>query len=395
MKDIDNENNGLKTVREGGKEYLVARIKSDDTFTGKMIVKNDIGSMLDATSREFNGDAYIYYDVSGRVRFCDMFSGDKDIMEREDVERLCRSFERLTGDVREYLLDIEETRVSVETLFYDPEKKEYEFLYVPDCRPGICKCKDNTGEGDDDPGELAAISGSSSFNEGVRAVWERVMEKFNYHSDIESIARVYDIYQKVSMQSFDPEEVFAHPGKNRGLIKGEEVVPDTCENSLKGEIFSKEHLKESIAGICEPETKSSFSYFEVEEDTASEAQSESRGKGSLFDGLKMKLAGSAGFFSGMKTGEESKIDEISRNMDEESKPGYILKEYLAVNSGNIFKVLMCVAVLFLVLALMPDSVTFKPPVSACVGIFLVCVAVAVYARKLGKEHAEDQVKGEV
>ena len=82
-------------------------------------------------------------------------------------------------------------------------------------------------------------------------------------------------------------------------------------------------------------------------------------------------------------------------MDEEAKAGYKIKEYLALNSGNIFKVLMCVAVLFLVLALMPAGVAFKPPVSACVGVFLVCVAVAVYARKLGKERMEEQVKGEV
>ena len=484
MQDIENKVKGLKTVREGGKEYLVARLKSDDTFTGKMIVKNDIGSLLDATSREFNGDAYIYYDVSGRVRFCDMFNGEKDIMEREDVERLCRSFERLTGDVREFLLDIEETQVSTETLFYDPEKKEYEFLYVPDRRDTTCKCEEKPDDGDDGPGEIAAISESCSgcdsagcqkkndpcshcavdpgcgsedhccqnggsyevrsgnFNEGVRAVWERVMEKFNHHSDIESIARVYDIYQKVSMNSFDPEAVFAPAGKKGGLLEmaaGGEVVSETGERSMQGEVFSKEHLKDTIAGSCESDIKSAFSYFDVKEDTAPEDQYDSKGKVAFFDGLKTKLAGSAGFFSGLKsggsvqsdpekeektdfssgnksarqnisekdyvskkclfsginTGKESKIDEISRSMDEEAKAGYKIKEYLALNSGNIFKVLMCIAVLFLVLALMPAGVAFKPPVSACVGVFLVCVAVAVYARKLGKERMEEQVKGEV
>lgn len=482
--EVEIADSGIKTVREGGKEYLVAKLKSNDTFTGKMIVKNDIGSLLDATSREFNGDAYIYYDVSGRVRFCDMFSGEKDIMEREDVERLCRSFERLTGDIREYLLDIEETKVSMETLFFDPEKKEYEFLYLPDRRSAGCKCDEKPDDGDDGPGEIAAMSGSCSccigtgcrkkkdscspctvdtgssneehycqnsgyhdvrsgnFNEGVRAVWERVMEKFNHHSDIESIARVYDIYQKVSMNSFDPEAVFAPHVKKGVLIKtaeGGAVVSETGERSVQGEVFSKEHLKDTIAGSCGSEIKNAFSYFDVKEDIVPEKRPVSRGKGAFFDGLKMKLAGSAGFFSGLKsdgsaksdpekeektdfssgnksarqnisdndsinkkslfsgikTGKDSKIDEISRSMDEEAKAGYKIKEYLAVNSGNIFKVLMCVAALFLVLALMPGSVAFKPPVSACVGIFLVCVAVAVYARKLGKEHMEEQVKGEV
>ena len=221
--------------------------------------------------------------------------------------------------------------------------------------------------------------------------------------------------------------------------KGGAFVPETAESSVKGEVFSKEHLKETIAGNCESEIKSNYSYFEVKEETVSEEKTESKGKGSVFDGLKMKLAGSAGFFSGVntcetvssnpdsaekkgffsrmkaaghnshekdhtgkkgffssvKTGKDSRIDEISRRIDEESGSGYKIKEYLAVNSGNIFKVLMCVAVLFLVLALMPAGVAFKPSVSACVGIFLVCVAVAVYARKLGKEHTEERVKGDV
>ena len=51
---------------------------------------------------------------------------------------------------------------------------------------------------------------------------------------------------------------------------------------------------------------------------------------------------------------------------------------------------MCVAALFLVMAVLPESVAFKPPTTACVGVFLVSVAVAVYAKKLGKDKAEKE-----
>ena len=353
---------GFRATREGGRDYLVAPFRCDDTFTGKMLLNNEIETLIPVALREFNGESYIYYDVSGRTRFCDMFSGDKDIMEREDVERLCVSFEKLSGDIREYLLDIEELCVSSETLFYDPDKKQYEFLYIPgqkDEKSSEEECED---------------SDHSAFNEGVKSIWERVMEKFDHHSDIESIARVYDIYQKVSMRSFDPEEVFA-PAKK-----------------TVNEGFSKESLKETISKTSkDPSEKPNEDLFLHKTDDRDTGESAGSTE-TVLDGIKKKLAESTGLFSGFKSNNErTRIEEISKNMDEESKPWYKIKEYMAANSGNIFKVLMCVAVLFLILALMPSGVAFKPPVSACVGIFLVCVAVAIYARKLGKDREEEKV----
>ncbi len=372
----DNEENsdGLITVKEGGKEYLMSRLKGGDLFTGKMFLRNEIDSVLKAFPREFNAETFVYYDISGKIRFSDMFTGENDIMDREDIDRLCRSFEKLTEDIREYLLDMEEVCVSPDSIFYVPEKKCYEFLYIPGKEAKDC------------------------FNEGVRMMWERVMEKFNHQSDMDTIARVYDIYQKVSMQSFDPEEVFGSLRKNKTDREyGKEHrkktggVNETNDQKIP---FSKEFFREAVS-----EAENSVSgrinvrTFSEPEDTKEDILSDERKKqANIFDGLKMKLAGSAGFFSGIRTDKEKKIEDISKSMEEEAKIGFKIKNYLAMNSANIFKVLMCVSVLFLILAIMPSSVVFKPPVSASVGMFLVCLAVAVYAKKLGKDIDRDGTK---
>lgn len=339
-------------VREGGKEYIVKKLEDVESLTGRMLVKNNIASLISASLREFNGESYLYYDISGKIRFSDMFSGENDFMQKDDVEKLCQSFLALTDDLRDYLLEAEEIIVSPEYLFFDSDKKVYEFLYIP------------------------GRTGDESFNDGVKAVWDRVMEKFNHQSDLETIAKVYDIYQKVSMISFDPEEVFA-PSQKNSSEENKEI------NSSAQDSFCKERLKDTIAGVADRCADAAIT-GNVEQEQGEQKEQKAI---SFIDGLKVKLAGSAGFFS---TGTDKKIEAISKNMEKEEKLDYRIKNYLALNSGNIFKVLMCVAVLFIILALMPADLAFKPPVSACVGVFLVCVAVAVYARKLGKERAEDE-----
>ena len=405
-------NDKLNTVREGGKEFLVAKFKGADTFAGKMLLRNDIGSLVGPSLREFNGESLIYYDVSGKVRFSDMFTGENDIMERDDIERLCKSFVKLTADVRDHLLDIEETKISPETVFYDPENKSYKFLYIPGGSSSAgCRCKGNCSgcgnkdhtDNPDDPEEdedIAAIS----FSEGVKAVWDRVMEKFDHQSDMESIARVYDIYRRISMQSFDPEEVFAPVKKQRNEKPEIKTEEDEC--------FSRDRLIETISGESQGtvENKADITFFkdsynhETEPSVKPVEKLETKASvQSLFEGLKTKLAGNAGFFPGQKTEKENetftnrdkRIEEISGKMDDEEKLGFKIRNHLADNSGNIFKVLMCVAVLFLILAALPGSVAFKPPTAACVGVFLVSVAVAVYARKLGKDKAESETEGKV
>jgi len=362
----------IETVKEGGKEYIVIKLKENDSFAGRMLTRNKIGSLLSASQREFNGEAYIYNDISGRVRFCEMFAGENDIMEKDDIERICQSFTELIQDLKDYLLDAWDVKISPETLFFNPEKKKYEFLYIPD------QIKQESKE------DKAGEETNESFKEGVKSVWDRVMEKFNHQSDIDTISRVYDIYQKVSMANFDPEEVFAP-------VKKEPVKSEEIGKSQKSEqsAFDKDTLKETIAVGGNRISENVNNFSEVKEVLKDTKQSEKIKRGSIFEGFKQKLSDGTAFF-GINTERDKKIEEISRNMEEEEKIGFKVKNYLTVNSGNIFKVFMCISVLFLVLALLPGSVSFKPPMSACVGVFLVCVAVAVYARKLGKEREEEE-----
>ena len=322
-----------------------------------MLLHNEIESLIPLSVREFNGETFYYFDVSGRTSFYDMFAGEKDILERDDVERLCQSFMRLSEAISEHLLDPDEVRLSPELLFYDTESQSYEFLYVP------------AGEEERKESETA-----ETFNHKVKTVWDRVMEKFNHQSDLETLARVYDIYQKVSMQSFDLKEVFA-PVKYKDRFS-KEFLKETMKEGAS--------VRESVSEEPVGEVSKEENVFAIKSEPESGTE-KAKEKTGLFERLNMRLAGSAGFISGKS---EAQIRAVSEKMDEEEKLSSKIKAFVIKNSKSLFRAAAVLAVMFLGLCLLPDKVSFKPPLGAAFALFLICAISSVFFGKIYKERKE-------
>ncbi len=221
-------------VRENNKEYGVVPVcEEQKDFTEKMILENRVPGLLPVKLREFNGEASYYYETTGCRAFAKMFQNDNDVMEVKDVEMLCESIIRVTESVREYMLDIDDILLDSDTLFFNTEKDRYEFVYIP----GRFKSEENRG----------------SFRLGLRAVWEKVLKKINKNADKEFIMKLYDIYQKMSVDNFNPENIFDL--KTEGESAQKEVVVFEKPKLPEDDIFEELYDEKKIDEIIEEEKK--------------------------------------------------------------------------------------------------------------------------------------------
>ena len=215
----------MNIIKENNKEYAVIPAgEGKKDFTERMVLENRIPGLLPVSAREFNGEASYYFDTTGRRAFSDSFRNENDFMGVPDVEALCESVIKVSRSVVEYLLDIDDIDLKPETLFFEPETGLYGFVYIP----GRSREERETGD----------------FRSGLRLVWERVLKKFCRDADRDFLMKLYDIYQKMTVDNFDPETVFDIKQKERPAETVKEVKP---EPELKEEdLYDKEKIEEII-----------------------------------------------------------------------------------------------------------------------------------------------------
>ncbi|MDU3490273.1 MAG: DUF6382 domain-containing protein [Clostridiales bacterium] len=212
---------------ENDRKYIVCEDRGHDKkYTEQIVLRNRIEILTDLTCRNFNGERNIYYDITGLRSFSEMFTGENDRIELTDIIRIAGSFDMLFQTIDEYLLDINEVYLDQETFFYDPEIRSYKFIYIPGIRREI-----------------------SDFRQGIRSVWDRVIEKFDYQRDPEDLVYIYGVYQKICSNNFDMKKLFDGYEKLEEK-KTEEVTDKKIElkNALKRKIYDPE-LTEGLNSI--------------------------------------------------------------------------------------------------------------------------------------------------
>lgn len=224
----------MDIIKENSKEYAVINAGEDKKdFTERMILENNIPWLVPVSVREYNGERSYYYDTTSRRYFSEMFQNENDHMGKRDVEAVCESMTGVSQSVREYLLDIDDIELSPESFVYNTETGCFEFIYIP----GRKENEDYKGD----------------FRSGVRAVWEQVLKKINRDSDREFIMKLYDMYQKMSEDNFNPESVFDIREEKE---KQEEIVTEFKEpvrsHEVKPEALCDD---EKIEKIIEEEEK--------------------------------------------------------------------------------------------------------------------------------------------
>lgn len=224
----------MNTVKENNKEYAVISAGGvEKDFTERMVMGNSIPWLVPVSKREFNGESSYYFDTTARRPFSDMFQSENDYMGKSEVEAICESIVGVTESVREYLLDIDDIELSPETYLFNTETERFEFMYIP-------------GRKKDD-------EESVDFRGGVRLVWERVLKKFNRDADRDLIMKLYDMYQKMSADNFNPESVF----KIKDEKENTEVLPEEVKSPVNIQDINAEDLynEKEIEKIIEDDEK--------------------------------------------------------------------------------------------------------------------------------------------
>lgn len=224
----------MNIVKENSKEYAV--IPAGDgkkNFTERMVLGNRIPWLIPVSAREFNGETSYYFDTTARRPFSAMFQNENNYMGKPEVEAICKSIVGVAESVREYLLDIDDIELSPDTLFYNTETGRFEFIYIP--------------------GRQKDGSESRDFRSGVRLVWERVLKKFNRDEERDFIMKLYDMYQKMSADNFNPESLF----KIKSETKKTEDFAEEVKSPVKIQEIKEEDLydEKEIEKIIEEEGK--------------------------------------------------------------------------------------------------------------------------------------------
>ena len=219
----------MNIIKENSREFAVVSAgDAKKDFTERMVLDNNIPRLIPMSVREFNGEIYYYFDTTARRAFSDMFQNENDYMNISDVEAICESVVGVLESAREYLLDIDDIKLSPETYFYNTESGRFEFMYIP--------------------GRQEDGSESRDFRSGLRLVWERVLKKFSRDADRDFIMKLYDMYQKMSTDNFNPEKLFKLNSKkeDHSDIK-EEIAEPVREPKIKPEdLYDEEEIEKII-----------------------------------------------------------------------------------------------------------------------------------------------------
>ena len=217
----------MNTVKENNKEYAVVPAgEGEKDFTERMVMGNSIPWLIPLSVREFNGESSYYFDTTGRRPFSEMFQNENDYLGKPEVEAICESIVGVVGAVREYLLDIDDIELCPETYFFNTETGRFEFMYIP--------------------GRKREDGGAGDFRSGVRLVWERVLKKCGRDADRDFIMKLYDMYQKMSADNFNPESVFNIKEEKPEAFPEEVKAPVKIREVKEEDLYDEKEIEKII-----------------------------------------------------------------------------------------------------------------------------------------------------
>ena len=180
---------GYTIERLNNRKFLVTRQDTGaaQAYQLAMLSHNSIGSLLGFSMRYVNSESYYYYDITGLT---DLKGIDKTaVVSAEAVSVLVAALYELSVNINEYLLDMDRVLLAPEYVYTDAGLDRFLFVYAPDS---------------------PAKSGASE--EGLRRLFEFVLQHFDHTENREDTVMVYGIYSQILKGTFDPA-VYMHAMK--------------------------------------------------------------------------------------------------------------------------------------------------------------------------------------
>lgn len=102
---------------------------SENEFDVKMLMRNNIRSLLDFGYEQINGRINLLYDISSRQAFSSVMEVEK--VNCDILESFISSVKNLAECIEEFLLDGNNVMLKKECIFTESSKKQFEFCYNP------------------------------------------------------------------------------------------------------------------------------------------------------------------------------------------------------------------------------------------------------------------------
>ena len=93
-----------KVISEGDDRYLSCPCEQEDCFELKMLLANEIQTLLPVRIRHINGSTDLYYGIGERLSLSEW--SEREPLSYELVARVCRSVSEAAKQAEEYMLAV-------------------------------------------------------------------------------------------------------------------------------------------------------------------------------------------------------------------------------------------------------------------------------------------------
>lgn len=165
----EHQNNSNYLVIEDGVEY--------DDYQYKMLKRNKPEHFLKFSSYSVNGRYGIYYDITSRQQMSKFYEYGK--MNMEDVKSICVNVSEAVRIAEDYMLDLDYVKVEPKYIYIDIGTRKMWFVYHTRVN-------------------------NITFGEGLKILFEFILEHFDHSLEKEYIVKLYEVYQKIIIGDYDP-----------------------------------------------------------------------------------------------------------------------------------------------------------------------------------------------
>lgn len=238
-KNLIEENLNIEYERVNGQSLMTIETDKgyEEDYQIKMIVKNRLDHFLKISKASVNNKHYLKYDISKRQQFAQFYEYEK--MKLEDVRLLCSNISEMVRLVDEYMLDLDFVLLDPNFIYMDVITKNLNFIYLPSLK-------------------------NSNFADNLRSVFEYVLEHFDHSMDKTSVVFLYEFYQNILSNSYDPYNLLKLYNELHDKMFIEEVKPlepdynDTpqttdYENATEPEVITIDTISKEEILIDDPE----------------------------------------------------------------------------------------------------------------------------------------------
>lgn len=165
----EHQNNSNYLVIEDGVEYY--------DYQYKMLKRNKPEHFLKFSSYSVNGRYGIYYDITSRQQMSKFYEYGK--MNMEDVKSICVNVSEAVRVAEDYMLDLDYVKVEPKYIYIDIGTRKMWFVYHTRVN-------------------------NITFGEGLKILFEFILEHFDHSLEKEYIVKLYEVYQKIIIGDYDP-----------------------------------------------------------------------------------------------------------------------------------------------------------------------------------------------